>query len=404
LNITTKRDDILRALRHTAPITAKRSTLPILGCILIQPIGTDGDANTDTNTDANIESITITGYDLATAVTATINCVNVENAHAFTLPGTKLLEITKSSTADDITFSENENKPGKITVSAGTSTFTLQSISADDFPAVPTPNGVLQNDIPSAAIESAIVKTTYATANNPTRNAMCGILIQPRGNQTRFVAIDGHRGSIYTIPHEIKSGRESQIILPSDGAETIRSLITKHKTDTDNTTTIAVDGTFLFITHNGISCSVRLLDVNYPDYERAIPPAGTGEIATFNRNAMLASLRRVSLMAQNESGGITLEILPEEIQLSTDGELGAAHDAIPATFSAVVRKLILNPKYMIDALESLDSEEVVAEMFEGARPIILTPKSIVSDSNQINNGNKNNMLPERFCIVMPMNK
>jgi DNA polymerase-3 subunit beta len=110
-----------------------------------------------------------------------------------------------------------------------------------------------------------------------------------------------------------------------------------------------------------ITLSGRLIEGNYPDYERILPTDNPIHLVA-DRAAFLTAVRRVSLFSDPSTARIQLAIDHDSMELSAHSEeYGDAREDIPVTSSDAIT-LAFNAGYLMDALGSMDSEHVRVEL------------------------------------------
>jgi DNA polymerase-3 subunit beta len=128
---------------------------------------------------------------------------------------------------------------------------------------------------------------------------------------------------------------------------------------------------------------MRLIEGKYADYRRIIPEISQHPI-TLQREPFLSSLRRMSLMSSDKSRSVTFQIANGTLHLSSQSpDLGEAHEEIPIEYHGEELKVGFNSKYLMDALSTLDSENVVLEMRSKQHPGVLRSCSGLNHINVV---------------------
>jgi hypothetical protein len=130
--------------------------------------------------------------------------------------------------------------------------------------------------------QSTIKAVAYAMAKIGYRDYLKGILIHTNGHDTRLVATDDHRMNIAIIERTMLIEAPKKYIIPAS----LVSTICKCKAPRDNkkpeVTLTFHDGKVAAALPDGTEAVAKLVDGNYPDYDRVIPHTLSGEAAQYN--------------------------------------------------------------------------------------------------------------------------
>jgi DNA polymerase-3 subunit beta len=131
---------------------------------------------------------------------------------------------------------------------------------------------------------------------------------------------------------------------------------------------------------------ISLIDADYPDYRRVVAME-EGNIVTLHRDQFLHALKRMGVMASDKYNGVRIKISQGLMSLnSTNPDIGEANEEVEAMGVEKALEAVYNVRYLIDAVEVMDEENIIFEMREGLKPGTIRP------------AHKDNYL----CIVMPL--
>jgi DNA polymerase-3 subunit beta len=131
---------------------------------------------------------------------------------------------------------------------------------------------------------------------------------------------------------------------------------------------------------------VSLINAEYPDYKRVIPQEG-GVTVHMDKQQILHSLRRMSVMSTEKFSGVKVDMFDNRIVLtSTNPDVGEAKDEIDVTYTGERMSVGYSVRYLIEGIEPVDGDIVSFEMRSGDGPgVIRAPGS-----------------DQYMCIVMPI--
>ena len=155
-----------------------------------------------------------------------------------------------------------------------------------------------------------IDKTYFSISNDETKYNLNGVFakINSSDDETKklfFIATDGHRLSMIKKDvddneiHEFKKG----IIFPKKGIFEVRRIAEEEDSVLqfgfmENNAVIKKDNTIIIM---------RLVDGEFPDYERVIPKQNEFSVV-LNRYDFLHALRRISVLSNEKSKGIKISL------------------------------------------------------------------------------------------------
>src|SRR6185312_6433585 len=182
-------EKLLGALQAVSGIVERRHTLPILANVLMRKNG---------------ESIEFTTSDLEIQVRTSASLGGDEGTLSTTVGSRKMIDILKSLTASGT----------KLTLQAGKSRFTMQTLPADDFPLV---NEAVDFGpsfgVPQKVLKSLIDQVHFAMAVHDIRYYLNGILFVAEGKTLTLVATGGHRLGLAQATLETEIPKQ-EVILP----------------------------------------------------------------------------------------------------------------------------------------------------------------------------------------------
>ena len=173
---------LLKQLSNVQGVIASNPVIPILENFLFE---------------LEPNKLTVTGSDLETSMITEI-AVDAKESGRIAVPAKILLDILKSLPDQPVTI-DMDDETYTIEISSDNGRYKLTGENANDFPKVPSSEGVEDSiDVPSEILMMAINKTIFATSNDELRPAMTGVYAELKDSNVTFVATDGHRLVKYT--------------------------------------------------------------------------------------------------------------------------------------------------------------------------------------------------------------
>ncbi len=360
------RDELLRGLGRIQGIVERRGTLPILSNALFQ-VREDG--------------ITLAATDLEVGVTATL-AAKVTKTGAVTLVAKKLYEIVRELEETELTFSLEEGS--RVRIDSGKARFSLLSISPEEYPSIPSGDGVNFVEMEASLLAEMVDRTMYATSTDEARYNLNGVFMElTEDKRLRCVATDGHRlAKIDKTPQKPLEFLSKGIIVPRKGVGEIRKLCD----ETDATVELGLRDGFLIVRRTGLTLSCRLIEGEFPNYRQVLPDDPKVRLLV-DRERLLHAVRRISLLAHERSRGFRLAIEDGVLELSANNpDLGEAVEQLEIDYSGKRVETGFNARYMLDVLGSMISKEVSLELTDELAPARICP----ADD------------PDLLAVIMPM--
>jgi DNA polymerase-3 subunit beta len=200
-----------------------------------------------------------------------------------------------------------------------------------------------------------------------------------------MVTTDGHRLS--KAEHKA-SGKGSMMnfsmLVPHKGIGELKRLLDdvkagKGKGDEATTIGVATAGGNAFFQREDLSLSVKLADENFPPYNKVIPSKQSRTVIAA-RGPLVEALRRISLVANDKSGGVQLMIEPGLLRLqSQNPEVGEGSEEVDVDYAGEELRIGFNARYLLDALSALPHDEIAIELSGERDPGVLKPVGKNSD-------------------------
>ena len=371
MNFEIDRREFLRGLGLIQSVTGRKTTLPILSHILIE---------------CEKDSLHLTGTDLETGIREELTATIHQKGKA-SVSAKKIYEIVRELPEEVVHIQKKENN--WITLQCGKSTFNLAGLDPDEFPSLPVFDKEHFSNISTQLLREMIEKTVFAASNEESRYHLNGILfIQSKEGEKdilRMVATDGHRLSLLDRENETIRGIAKGVILPKKGVLEIKKILG----DGEEAVKIYFDQNHGFIQIGKSLMIVRLIDGEFPEYEQVIPK-GNDKKLLIHKERICGSLRRVSTMASERVEGVKFSVRKNLIELSSyHQDFGDAKEEIELVYEGPPIEVGFNARYLLEALNIIDSEEILMELKDEGSPGIIKPSSSIEPSHQI-------------CIIMPM--
>jgi DNA polymerase-3 subunit beta len=191
-------------------------------------------------------------------------------------------------------------------------------IPADDFPKVPEAEGDVLMEINAIEFADAIAKTSFSAGMDESRPVLTGVLMLAKDKELTLVGVDGFRLSrkVIEIEKVLKKDLFKEIV-PAKSLIEVEKLI-REVADEKSKVSVFYLGAKnqLLFKINDIEFSTRLIEGDFPDYEKIIPSEHITKFSV-ERTELLDIIKIASIFARNVIGNKTrFKVDIEEKKLS----------------------------------------------------------------------------------------
>ncbi|MBF0318414.1 MAG: DNA polymerase III subunit beta [Nitrospirae bacterium] len=364
--VTISKDELYKRLGDMQNIVEKKTTIPILSNFLL---------------DISREKSTVYATDLDMAIREPIEIMEIEKSGTICLPAKKIFEISRE-VAGDIHIEEDE--VNWVKMKSGKSSYRIAALNADEYPHWPSLDDKISFSIQAEKLLDMLDRTIYCAGENDPRYALNGVLFHVIGQKKKIVMVgtDGHRLSVVYSDMEMDTEEEIKAIIPRKAVMELRRLLGAQ----EGAIQFEIAKNHMRFTLGEKEFLTKLIEGTYPNYEQVIP-VNNDKSVLIDREELIKTLRRVSVIGREKSRVVRVDLEKGQMNVfATDPELGEAHDGLKVGFDGEPITLGFNAKYVLDALQSMRSQNVALELLD-----TLTPTLLVEEGNA-----------DYKCVLMPM--
>jgi DNA polymerase-3 subunit beta len=181
------------------------------------------------------------------------------------------------------------------------------------------------------------------------------MLLEVSGEHLRAVATDGHRLAMGTSAKtETEATKRVRIIIPRKGVLEVSRLL-----DGENETVeLQLGGNHLQVKSGPYTLTTKLVDGQFPDYEKVIP-SDTSRKLQGDRETLRHAFQRASILSNEKYRGVRLIIESDQLTIQANNpEQEEAEEIVPIEFNGEKMEIGFNVSYLLDVLGVLDTEQV----------------------------------------------
>jgi DNA polymerase-3 subunit beta len=354
-----KKEFIMDGLTKVQGITGKKTNIMITSNVLLS---------------AKESMVSIRATDLEMAFTGSYQAEVIQEGST-AVPSRKVYEIVRAFPSEIVGIKEVENK--WIHIEDKNIEYNIVGMDPADFPGLPDVVDIEFFEIDVNVFKNMINKTIYSVLGDEGRAQLAGVCLESITtgdlNKIRMVSTDGHRLSkIDYIIDEDKApleGGKGGVILPKNGIiEVLRIL------EGENSVQIGFKGDNFVVKRDEQILIIRLIEGEFPDYEMVIPKKGPNEMVV-EKNNLLMMLRRMSILSSDKYSGVRFKINKKQLEATTTNlEIGEGKEIVSVSYTGKPLEMAFNPRYFIETISSMDSDEVIVRFKDEANPCTIEGK------------------------------
>ncbi len=336
MKFTCSKKDLLSVLLQLSRAIAVKPQTQVLGGIYLSV--KDGELEIHTN-------------NYALGMSAKIP-VLMQDAGQIVAIGKKFIDIVKAMPNDEIAIFHNEEE-GYLEVSSGRSKYSIPTMNADDFPKVSRKDAQSHLKIKAVVLKNLIKQTVFACATDENHPVYTGCQFETKDDDITVVATNMHRLAI--VRDKLYENTDTlKFIIPSDALHSIAEMLSD---DEDDLIEIDYTGKAVAFTIDKIFLTARLIEGNFPDYNRVVPK-GAEIVAHINVAEMRAAVERGAIISKEDANKkIKFNFTKDKLKITAQTiDFGNVEDIIDVELEGSDLEISFNYIYIADVLKILKSQ------------------------------------------------
>ena len=354
MKLKIKRNLLMTALNNVSKAIDNKNLIPILSGIKFD-VMKDKVILTASDNDITIQTTIENSEDLEIISTGTI-----------IIKGKYILDIIRKLDSEYINIEIIDDH--KIIIYTDNSEFNLNGIDSKEYPNIDLK---LKDDyivLKNEKLKSLILQTNYATSNDEARVVLTGINFKSNKDILEVSATDSYRLSTKTIKLNQKIDKDIDIIIPNKNISELFKILPSNP---DKDINIHIYDNKIIFEYENIIFQSRLINGSYPNTKNLIPEDKLFDI-TLNKSEFYNMIDRASILnSDSENNVITLEISNKVLKItSISYEIGKVEEKVNVNIDENI-KISFSSRYMLDALKTITTDNVVLTFVGEIKPILL---------------------------------
>ena len=183
IKVTCSRDDFAQKLAVVARAVSTRASVQILSGVLLR---------------AEAGRLHLAATDMELSLRSSFEA-QVADEGATVVPGRLLVDLVRLLPASDVIV-EQRPEEGVIHITSGSSTASLNTYAAEDFPRLPDLDAVGTFTVPRETLLETVARVLRSASRDESRPVLTGILVRFEGGSLVMAATDSYRLSVKETP------------------------------------------------------------------------------------------------------------------------------------------------------------------------------------------------------------
>ncbi len=279
-----------------------------------------------------------------------------------------LLDAVKYSNSNNITLEKKDNNILNIILDNGNTNIKILNI--DDFPNIPKQENGDKIKLKVKTIINGIRSVIYAVSHSIIKPELASVYMWKDSQYLVFVATDSFRLAEKRIKQEVDSIDDLSILIPQKNTQDLLGIL--EQLNEDDEITLIIDNDQFSIYTDNIYITLRTIDGAFPDYQKIIPENPITTVTVLKQD--LSQIIKKAGVFSDKFNKINLNIDADNKKIiikTTNGEVGETEDTIGGVIEGESSSISINHKYIIDCLQSINSDSVILLFFGQGKPLVI---------------------------------
>lgn len=348
MKATCTQEYIGEALAKASRLTGAHTTLPVLAGIYMEAKG-------------NTVLVRATNLDVGVEISVP---AKIEKEGSVVVPSAVITGVVQALRDETVVFEEaGEN----LLVSSEKSSTVIKALPKDEFPTLPRVENATHLNVGSQEVTDGFRSVAYAASQSTVKPELASVLVYGAHDTLYFVATDSFRLAEKKVV--VKGLKEtSHILIPSKNILDMVKVFDGIETEL----TVEFNENQISFSTTGLYVTSRLIDSTFPDYKQILPKDSV-TTAVVLKTDFVEILRKSNLFA-GKFNQINFSVIPSEKNFtvtSQSSDIGENTDMFDATLEGENIESNFNYRYILDAMQSIQSDSVEIKFSGVGKPMVL---------------------------------
>lgn len=340
MKVTVLQENLRKSLLFINKVVSVKTQLPVLGNVLLE---------------TEEGRLKLSGTNLETSISYWVGA-QIETEGKITVPARFLTELVSTFTQEKVSLIQNKTT---LEVKCGESEATLTGIGAEEFPPQPQVSTEKSAEVTRKELEEGLSFVLAAASTDEGRPILTGVRFVEGKEDMVMVATDGYRLSIKHLRQV--SGLKEGVVIPSKALAEVAKAIAEEGAEKIDVYFSADKNQVIFSLPH-IQIATRLIEGDYPPYQKIIPASST-TVMSVGKEEFLRAVRFAAVYAKESSNIIRLTLANGKLMVSANSpQVGENKTTLDVKIEGEGGEIAFNARFLLDLLAVFPANEVVLEM------------------------------------------
>ncbi|MDP2649903.1 MAG: DNA polymerase III subunit beta [bacterium] len=336
-------ENLQKKLPYVTKIVSSKNQLPVLSNVLLK---------------TKNGKLQIKGTDLEIGIQIEVPA-NIEEEGAVTVPAKAFSDLINAFSEEKITL---QTKGNLFEVTTKKTKSTFQTLPEEEFPKLYEEKGEKIMSIKKDFLEKKLPSVIFAASQDLNRPNLSGILIKKGVKDLTMVATDGYRLSLRDLEVELLKNEDQEVIsmllIP---ARVFKEAIFLKDQEGEVEVYIFKKNNQILFKQDGTILVGRLIDAEYPSYEKIIP-SGFSTTMLVDKEEIQKAVKICSVFARETANIIRFSLKNDLLIVSANTpSVGDNKVEVSAKITGDESEIAFNAKYLLDLFANIQTEELIFE-------------------------------------------
>jgi DNA polymerase III subunit beta len=347
MKIVCQRDELSQKLGVVARAVSTRASVQILSGVLLR---------------AETGRLHLAATDMELSLRSSLEA-QIEGEGAVVVPGRLLVDLVRLLPDSEVTIEHGADE-SVLHVTCGSSSATLHTYAAEDFPRLPDLDTVGTFTVGRESMLETISRVARSASRDESRPVLTGILVRFEAGKLVMAATDSYRLSVKETELEGEVP-ELEAIIPARALAELARIA-----QSGDTIELGVHENQVVFAADDVWLTTRRIDGQFPNYKQLLPEAFEHDVS-LPRGEVLDVVRRVGVMVQRTSP-IQLRFADGELTVfARTQDVGEAKESLPVQFSGEPLEIGFNAEFLREGIESIAADEIQLRLISPLRPAVI---------------------------------
>ncbi len=288
----------------------------------------------------------------------------IEKEFAITIPAKLLTEFVSGMPKGQI---EMEIKEGKLSISGKGFKAEMPGIEASEFPVIPLVSGQETISISKEALSHSLAGTVFAAGTDDSRPVLTGVLVETQEKGLVIVATDGYRLSKADLLGSKVRGKmdTAKILVPARAVSEILRM-TGESDEDEIKIWLSKEANQVIFKVGEVELVSRLIEGNFPDYEKIIPGEGKTKFWV-DKEEFTRAVKLAAIFARESANVVKFKVTDGKLLVSANSpQIGGDEGEVEIKKEGEDAETAFNYRYLSEFLGNVKGDTIV---FESSGPL-----------------------------------